>query len=96
MSETKARSGSYLVHPWLDLLTAGGGLSLLLFIPLGLCSGPERSPIAIQIAAVACYLVNYPHFAATVYRLYHTAAERKQYFFETHLLLEKLHILSST
>jgi len=78
-ARTTAKNNSYLAHPVVDLLTAGGGLSILLLPVLFFLSGPERPPGMIQTAVLASFIVNYPHFAATLYRLYHNAENRSAY-----------------
>lgn len=80
------KKNTYLVNSWADLGIAGGGLSLLLFPFLFFLAGFERSPLAISLALGASYVVNYPHFAATIYRLYHNRENRSTYRFTAYVV----------
>ena len=59
----------YFVNGWLDLAVIGG-LSIAVFAVARIFfSGPASREIG-QAAAVLSVFVNYPHFSATLYRLY--------------------------
>lgn len=78
---SEVKKNIYLTHPLIDLFTAGGGLSLILFPFFFFLSGFERSPEIVRLALWASFLINYPHFAATIYRLYHNRENRTAYWF---------------
>src|SRR5438309_1294434 len=80
------REKNYFVNPFIDLLTAGGGFSILLLPFLYFLGSPERSPELVRIAVAASFLINYPHFAATLYRLYHNKENRTTYRFTTQII----------
>jgi hypothetical protein len=68
----------YFVNWWFDGL-AIGGLSILAWIGLGvLWDGGSIAPIATSALALN-FFVNYPHFSATVYRLYQSPDNTKQF-----------------
>jgi hypothetical protein len=57
-----------------------GGLSILTFVALTLVAGGSEVPQSIvKLAAVLAIFVNYPHFSATVYRLYQDKANLQQF-----------------
>ena len=70
-------SSPYFVGPKVDFLLIGG-LSLLLFFLLAPFSA-ERTGLVVFIAAVLTLFGNWPHFAATNYRLYHSKENVAQY-----------------
>jgi hypothetical protein len=76
----------YFVNPWVDVLVAGGGLSILFFfVVVGAGWGPfaakeyDRPEWAWQTAALLAYVVNFPHFAATNFRLYQSFDRMMQF-----------------
>jgi hypothetical protein len=76
----------YFVNPVVDVLIAGGGLSILFFlVVVGLGWGPwgtkafDRPQWAWQTAAALAFVVNYPHFAATNFRLYQSFDRMMQF-----------------
>ncbi len=62
-TERTERSGAYLFHPVVDFLCLGGG-SLIVFIPLVLCTPPGASvPVLAGIMLAISNVINHPHFA---------------------------------
>jgi hypothetical protein len=69
----------YFVNGWLDA-AALGGLSIVIFVVLWLFfDGSVRTNGVIQTAAVLSVFVNYPHFSATLYRLYQSPDNIRQF-----------------
>jgi hypothetical protein len=68
----------YFVSGWLDF-TVIGGLSIIVFLALRLISDGEARPEVLQVVAVTSIFVNYPHFSATVYRLYQSPDNIRQF-----------------
>lgn len=68
----------YFVNAWVDFLVIGGFSALLFaaFLPL---RGKLALPYLLQTAAFLWWLGNWPHFAATSWRLYHTKENYSQY-----------------
>ena len=64
------------MHPVVDFLAVGGA-SILLFGAFFLFHW--NALMAAQIAVVLSWFCNYPHFAATSYRLYHSRENIRQY-----------------
>src|SRR6476619_3839891 len=69
----------YFVNPVVDVLVAGGGLSILFYVVLALVGyapypfkegGGLRPEWGITIAGALSWVINWPHFAATNFRLY--------------------------
>jgi hypothetical protein len=56
-----------------------GGASVAMYAVFRLQPQLASSPFAASLAAVLVWVCNYPHFAATNYRLYHSRASRSQY-----------------
>lgn len=68
-----------LVHPLVDFLVVGG-LSILAYVWLGFFSSiPEKTMYG--VAAVLLWVGNWPHFAASAYRLYAEREPVKRYPF---------------
>jgi hypothetical protein len=68
----------YFVHPFVDYLLAGGGSILVLAAAVALFPA-ERTSTVILIAVQLAWVINWPHFAATNYRLYHSRETIRQY-----------------
>jgi hypothetical protein len=72
----------YFVNPLVDFALIGG-LSIVTFVMLGLVSAGKGAPMPRDavwtIAAVLMWIINWPHFSATSYRLYHTRSNISQY-----------------
>ncbi|MFT3883537.1 MAG: hypothetical protein QM703_28280 [Gemmatales bacterium] len=74
----KPQQHLYFVNAPVDYLIIGLG-SILTFLALLAVFGTEAVPLASTIAGWLVYVVNYPHFAATNYRLYHNKENIRQY-----------------
>jgi hypothetical protein len=68
----------YFVNGWLDTAVIGG-LSIIVFVMLRLFSDGETTAVATKGAAILALFVNYPHFSATVYRLYQSPDNMRQF-----------------
>lgn len=68
----------YFVNGWLDAALIGG-LSIVVFLALRLFSASPATPRAIELASILSVFVNYPHFSATVYRLYQSPDNIRQF-----------------
>lgn len=63
---------------WLDA-TLIGGLSIAVFGALRLLFNQPATPVVFQTAAILSVFVNYPHFSATIYRLYERTDNIRQF-----------------
>jgi hypothetical protein len=69
----------YFVNGWLDAAMIGA-LSIVVFVVLRLIfDGNTRPAAVIETAATLSIFVNYPHFSATVYRLYQSPDNIRQF-----------------
>jgi hypothetical protein len=69
----------YFVNWWLDAAVIGG-FSIILFLALRLLfDGTSRPAAVIQAAVTLSLFVNYPHFSATLYRLYQSPDNVRQF-----------------
>jgi hypothetical protein len=68
----------YFVNGWLDAALIGG-LSIIVFAGLRLFTDGQATPAAVRSASILSVFVNYPHFSATVYRLYQSPANIRQF-----------------
>ncbi len=82
----KDKRDIYFVNPVVDVLVACGGLSILFFfVVVGVGWGPwggnayDRPEWAWRTAAALAFVVNYPHFAATNFRLYQSFDRMMQF-----------------
>ena len=83
----------YFVHPWADALCAGG-LSLLVFA--GTMGSrwwssadqalPTALPSALVLAGFLQWIVNWPHFSATSYRLLRVPENRREFPLTTYVI----------
>ena len=73
-----AATGRYFVNAPVDSLLIGGA-SLLLYALFRLRPEMASSPAVASLAATLVWVCNYPHFASTNYRLYHSRASIAQY-----------------
>ena len=80
-NDSNVINNRFMSNKYVELLSLCGGLSILLFPFLYLFSGARLTPAAASLAFTLSFVVNYPHFAATAYRLYHNEANRKNYPF---------------
>jgi hypothetical protein len=77
-SEARAERPLYFVNRWVDFAFIGG-LSIVAFILLRAFHDGQRTATVLSLAAVLTWTVNWPHFAATSYRLYHSRSNLAQY-----------------
>lgn len=68
----------YFVNAWVDFALIGGA-SLITYLAMNHFSPPGRSPGVISLAATLAWIVNWPHFSATNFRLYHSTSNIAQY-----------------
>jgi hypothetical protein len=66
------------VNGWVDFAFIGG-LSIVAFLLLSAFHPGERTGTLLSLAAVLTWVVNWPHFSATSYRLYHSRKNIEQY-----------------
>jgi hypothetical protein len=69
----------YFVNAAVDSLCMGG-LALVAFVLIRIFHSGARTDAVIYIAATLSWIVNWPHFSATSYRLYQSAENVRQYF----------------
>ncbi len=68
----------YFVNGWVDGAMIGG-LGLVMFAAFKVFCGDRNIPIFPQMALWLSWVVNWPHFSATNYRLYHSRQNIAQY-----------------
>jgi hypothetical protein len=68
----------YFVNGWLDAAVIGG-LSIVVFAAMRLLTDTEVTPVVLQSVTIMSVFVNYPHFSATVYRLYQSPDNIRQF-----------------
>ncbi len=68
----------YFVNAWLDTAMIGG-LSIAVFAALHLGIGDEPQPRVLYVVAALSIFANYPHFSATLYRLYQSPENVRQF-----------------
>jgi hypothetical protein len=68
----------YFVNAWVDAALIGG-LSIVVFIALRLLSNGEATREAVLAASTLSVFFNYPHFSATLYRLYQSPDNVRQF-----------------
>lgn len=78
------RRSAYLVNPVFDLLFVSGGLvpivvGLCLYASGGSISSGKEQPMAIALSLMAAILFAQPHSAATLFRLFGEAENRKRF-----------------
>lgn len=76
--EVKPQAHLYFVNAGVDFLVIGLG-SILTYLTLLAIFGNQAVPLASTLAGWLVYVVNFPHFAATNYRLYHNQENIRQY-----------------
>ncbi|MGZ3650962.1 MAG: hypothetical protein ACXVB9_06090 [Bdellovibrionota bacterium] len=69
----------YFVNAWVDGALIGG-LALLSLVLIKLFHNGTRTDMVIYLGATLSWIVNWPHFSATSYRLYQSADNVRQYF----------------
>jgi len=75
---TAAKPRLYFVNAFVDYALIGGA-SIALFATLMLVNRTERTTEVIQAGAILAWFINWPHFSATNWRLYHSKANIAQY-----------------
>src|SRR5258706_12441978 len=88
-----ALSGSsprwYFVHPWVDALCAGG-LSVLVFAGAMTSSwwstAEDSLSSALLLAGFLQWIINWPHFSATSYRLLRVPENRREFPLTTYVI----------
>ncbi len=80
----------YFVHPWIDALCAGG-LSILVFAAAAVTSSwfstaGHNLSSALQVAGFLQWIINWPHFSATSYRLLRVPENRREFPLTTYLI----------
>ncbi len=68
----------YFVSAWADIAMIGG-LSIVAFAALRLFTDGSVTPAILQTVAITSLFVNYPHFSATIYRLYQSPDNIRQF-----------------
>jgi hypothetical protein len=68
----------YFVNAPVDYAVIGGA-SILAFVLMYFFYTADRTPVVMTLAAQLLWLCNWPHFAASSYRLYHTRDNIRQY-----------------
>ena len=78
----RSKQPLYFVNAAVDFALIGG-LSIATFAAFWFVGGPHGAPMpreaVLTIAAALMWVVNWPHFSATSYRLYHARANIAQY-----------------
>jgi hypothetical protein len=74
----RARQALYFVNAPVDFALAGG-VSITTFLLLRMFHSGQRGEAIYTTAAALSWVVNWPHFSATSYRLYHDRAHVRQY-----------------
>jgi hypothetical protein len=74
----RGRQALYFVNAPVDFALAGGA-SVVTFLLLRMFHSGERNAMIYSAAAGLSWVVNWPHFSATSYRLYHDRAHVWQY-----------------
>jgi hypothetical protein len=68
----------YFVNAFVDYAFIGG-LSIALYLAMAWLSRGERTEVIWRTSAALAWIVNWPHFSATSYRLYHSRDNVRQY-----------------
>jgi hypothetical protein len=68
----------YFINAWADFALIGG-LSIITFILLRSFYVGDRTPIVMDLGWYLVWVVNWPHFSSTNYRLYHSRENIMQY-----------------
>ena len=78
LSTTPGRRGRYFISAPIDALFIGGA-SVALYIALRVSPSLASSASLGSLAATLVWVCNYPHFASSSFRLYHSRAASRQY-----------------
>jgi len=74
----KPAKSYYFVNAAVDFFFIGGASFLLFFVFLFFYTD-IRAPVVISIAIYLSWIINWPHFSMSTYRLYQSRANRRQY-----------------
>jgi hypothetical protein len=77
-AKPRAPTSPYFVGVWVDALVIGG-FSVLAYFAIRTWAPGPRAETAWTLAGYLAWVVNWPHFSATSYRLYGTRAHLRQY-----------------
>jgi hypothetical protein len=78
MSEQATTNKRYFVSPLVDFIFIGGS-SFVLFACLLMFYTDVRTPTIVTTAVVLSWIINWPHFSMSTYRLYQSQTNTKQY-----------------
>ncbi len=78
MTATSETRAPYFVSKPVDVIVMGGA-SMMLFAVLWMIDASARTSTVISLGATLVWIINYPHFSATSYRLYRSPANIRQY-----------------
>ncbi len=78
MSTEATTNKRYFVNPVVDFIFIGGS-SFVLFACLLLFYTDVRTPTVVTTAVVLSWIINWPHFSMSTYRLYQSQANTRQY-----------------
>lgn len=76
--QSTTTSKRYFVNPFIDFVFIGGS-SFVLFAFLLLFYTDARTPFVITTAVFLSWVINWPHFSMSTYRLYQSRANTEQY-----------------
>lgn len=77
-AESKPQRGLYFVNAGVDFALIGGA-SIALYLALRFLGDGARTEAVWRTSAALAWIVNWPHFSATSYRLYHSRDNIRQY-----------------
>jgi hypothetical protein len=80
MNMKRQSSSLYFINAPVDVFFMGGA-SILTFLGLWWFDLPQRTPIMISISTSLLWMINWPHFSMTSYRLYQSPYHLRQYPF---------------
>ena len=78
MSEQSEKQNRYFISAPVDFFFIGGS-SFILFACLGLFYTEARTPVVISTAVFLSWIINWPHFSMSTYRLYQSQTNTRQY-----------------
>ena len=73
-----SKKSYYFVNAPVDFFFIGGS-SFILFFAFLLFYTTNRTPEVAAIAVALCWIINWPHFSMSTYRLYQSQSNIKQY-----------------
>ncbi len=75
----------YFVNGPVDFLFIGGA-SVITFVLMAMFYPAERTPEVISMAVLLMWIINWPHFSMSTYRLYQSRAHVRQYPFTAYVI----------